>query len=36
MKMETVIYAKHSGVVKGVEVNIGDNVETKDLLITIK
>jgi pyruvate carboxylase len=36
MKMETVVYAERSSVVKSVELNVGDNVETKDLLITFK
>ena len=36
MKMETVIYAEQSGIVKSVEVVIGDNVEIKDLLVTIE
>jgi pyruvate carboxylase len=36
MKMETVIHAEHSGVVSHIEVEVGDNVDTKDLLLVIE
>ncbi len=36
MKMETIISAEKSGMIKKLHVNPGDNVETKDLLIEIE
>ena len=36
MKMETIISAEKSGTIKKLNVNSGDNVETKDLLIEIE
>ena len=36
MKMETVIYAEKSGLIKDVKVKAGDNVELKDLLTIIE
>ena len=36
MKMETIIHAKHDGIVNHLEVKVGDNVETKDLLLIIE
>ena len=35
MKMETTINAEKSGTVKSINVDSGDNVETKDLLVEI-
>ena len=35
MKMETTINAEKSGTIKSVNIESGDNVETKDLLIEI-
>ncbi len=36
MKMETIVSAEKSGMIKKLHVNSGDNVETKDLLIEIE
>ena len=35
MKMETVIFAEKSGIVSNLQVSIGDNIESKDLLLSI-
>jgi pyruvate carboxylase len=36
MKMQTTVYAAADGVVESINVQIGDTVESKDLLVRLK
>jgi len=36
MKMQTTLYASADGVVDEIKVQVGDNVESKDLLIRLR
>ena len=36
MKMQTTIYAPSDGVVEEIHVQIGDSIEARDLLVTLR
>ena len=36
MKMQTTVYAQEDGVIDQIAVQVGDQVESKDLLITLR
>jgi pyruvate carboxylase len=36
MKMQTTVHAPMDGVVEGLHVQVGDTVEAKDLLVTLR